>query len=266
MSALLNAGRISTPRPNIRLQTRSPQAEPLPLTGDILDPINLKPSVKVKIASCISHFNKFLLLRNEQLTKDGEEIGKTEYKDLTFADVDTGTYISGFAYYLAKTARRYKKVDGNLLSYASATGYMSAIKSDLITKFRFTSAVPKQLSTDVWRRYMTTMFGIMFERSRRERKPLQGSKKSCDAKDRFGIMAVCIWDGTLQNAELMNFFQSMVMNCGRGCEIALSRLDHLNMKTLICKLMMPKKASIDYNGYRTSGPPRQLIIPPISIL
>ena len=45
-------------------------------------------------------------------------------------------------------------------------------------------------------------------------------------------MAVCIWDGTLHNAELMNFFQSMVMNCGRGCEIGLSRIDHLQMKML----------------------------------
>ena len=80
MSAILNAGRISTPRPNIRLQTRSPVTDPLPLTGDILDPINLKPSVKVKIGSCISHFNKFLLLRIEQLMKEGKAIGKTEYE------------------------------------------------------------------------------------------------------------------------------------------------------------------------------------------
>ena len=57
MSALLTAGRILTPPPNIRLQTRSPTATPLPLTGDILDPVNLKPSVKVKIGFCISHFN-----------------------------------------------------------------------------------------------------------------------------------------------------------------------------------------------------------------
>ncbi len=121
-------------------------------------------------------------------------IGKTEYKALTFADVDTGTYISGFAFYLAKTAHRYKKVDEDLLSYGSATGYMSAIRSDLITKFRFDSAVLKQLSPDVWKRYMTTIFGIMYERSWRERKPMQGRKESCDAKDRFGIVAVCIWE------------------------------------------------------------------------
>ena len=124
------------------------------------------------------------------------------------------------------------KKDGALLSYASATGYMSSMKSSLVTKFRFHSDVPKQLSPDIWKRYMTTIFGIMYERSRRERKPMHGTKESCDAKDRFGIMAVCIWDGTLHNAELMIFFQSMVMNCGRGCEIGLSRLDHLQMKTV----------------------------------
>ena len=232
MSALLTAGRISTPPPNIRLQTRSPTATPLPLTGDILDPANLKPSVKVKIGSCISHFNKFLTLRNEQLTKEGKVTEKTKYNDLTFEDVDTGDYMSGFAFYLAKTARRYMKVDGDPISYASATGYMSAIKSDLTNKFRYDSAVPKQLSTDIWKQYMNQILSIIYERQRRQRKPMHGSKDSCDAKDRFGIMAVCIWDGTLQNAELMNFFQSMVMNCGRGCEIGLSRLDHLKLKTL----------------------------------
>ena len=36
----------------------------------------------------------------------------------------------------------------------------------------------------------------------------------------------------MYNAEFMNFFQSMVMNCGRGCEIGLTRFEHFTMKTI----------------------------------
>ena len=38
-----------------------------------------------------------------------------------------------------------------------------------------------------------------------------------------------MWSGTLNNAEFMNFYQSMVSNCGRGSEIAISKFKHLAM-------------------------------------
>ena len=160
MSRQIIAGRISPPLANIRLQTRTTNNSPSPLVGDILDPTNLKPTAKVKLTSAISHFNTYLSLRNEQLVKDNEECGQSNLDELTFEDLDTGNYVSGFAYYLAKTARRYKKADGIPLSYASATGYMSSIKSSLITKFRFDSCTPKQISPDIWKRYMTQIFCI----------------------------------------------------------------------------------------------------------
>ena len=51
-------------------------------------------------------------------------------------------------------------MDEKLLSYGSATGYMPAIKLSLIVKFRFVSAVPKQLSYDIWKQYTSQIFGI----------------------------------------------------------------------------------------------------------
>ena len=45
----------------------------------------------------------------------------------------------------------------------------------------------------------------------------------------MGVIAVCIWSGTLNNAEFMNLFQSMVNNCGRGSEIAITKFKDLSM-------------------------------------
>ena len=81
------------PPPNIRLQTRSPVTASPSLTGDILDPINLNPSVKVKMSSCVSHFNNFLSSRNKQFVSEGKPIGITQYDELIFQDIDTSTYI-----------------------------------------------------------------------------------------------------------------------------------------------------------------------------
>ena len=79
---------------------------------------------------------------------------------------------------------------------------------------------------------MAKLHSTMWERCRRENKPMHGSKQAATEKDRFGIYAICVWDGKLKNAEFLNFFQSMVMNCGRGCEIGLTKFEHLEMKKI----------------------------------
>ena len=38
-----------------------------------------------------------------------------------------------------------------------------------------------------------------------------------------------MWSATLDNAEFMNLFQSMVSNCGRGSEIAITKLKDMQM-------------------------------------
>ena len=58
------------------------------------------------------------------------------------------------------------------------------------------------------------------------------SKESAIYADQLGLIAICMWSGTFPNAEFMNKNQSMVMNCGRGSEISITKLSNLHLKTI----------------------------------
>ena len=46
------------------------------------------------------------------------------------------------------------------------------------------------------------------------------------------IIAVCIFSATLNNAEFMNLFQSMVNNCGMGSKIAITKYENISMTVI----------------------------------
>ena len=73
------------------------------------------------------------------------------------------------------------------------------------------------------------MRAVKFNYARKSHHPLMGTKEAATEHDKKGVVAVCMWSDTLNNAEFMNFFQSMVSNCGRGSEIAISKYKHLSM-------------------------------------
>ena len=56
-----------------------------------------------------------------------------------------------------------------------------------------------------------------------------GHKEAATEQDKMGLSAVCIWTGTLENAEFVNLFQGMVMNCGRGSDIAISKFSDFSL-------------------------------------
>ena len=90
-------------------------------------------------------------------------------------------------------------------------------------------AIPLQLQDGIWKRYLETMRAVKFNCARKSHHPLMGTKEAATEHDKKGVIAVCMWSGTLNNAEFMNFFQSMVSNCGRGSEIAISKYKDLSM-------------------------------------
>ena len=71
-----------------------------------------------------------------------------------------------------------------------------------------------------------------WELCRSEKVPIFGSKDSSTDKDRLDLFAVYLRSGTLANAEYLNYFQSIVMNCGSGSEIGLLRCNHLKMRSI----------------------------------
>ena len=108
---------------------------------------------------------------------------------------------------------------------------MGAVKNDLLDKFH-RIGVPSQLKEEVWRRKITRVRSIKVEQAKQRMKPMFGSKEAASDADRMAILAICIWTGNVINAEFLNFFQSMVMNCGRGSEIGVTRFQDLNLKRI----------------------------------
>ena len=198
---------------------------------DIVDSVNSKSKTVEKRTSARSHFDYFLALRNTKLTGEGKDAGISTFDELTFDDVDKGPYIGEFANYIARVARMYMDPKRNLMSYLSATGYLGAIKNALLDKFN-PVGVPSQLKEEVWKRKITIVRGIKAEQAKVQRKPMFRSKEAASDADRTGIGAICIWTGNVINAEFLNLFQSMVMNCGRGSEIGVTSFRDLHLKAI----------------------------------
>ena len=111
---------------------------------DLLSAENAKIKVIEKRTSATMHFNFYLQLQAQARTVLGLDPGLTRLEDITFTDCSNGRYIGEFASYLAKIARGYCKADNDLVKYATAVNYMSAIKIILIVKFK-NVGVPLQL-------------------------------------------------------------------------------------------------------------------------
>ena len=77
-------------------------------------------------------------------------------------------------------------------------------------------SIPLQLQDGIWKRCLETMRAFKFNCERKRHHPLMGTKEAATEHDKKGGIAVCMWSGTLNNAEFMIFFQYMVSNCGRG--------------------------------------------------
>ena len=203
---------------------------------DIMDDMNCKTKVAEKRKTSQSHFNFFLTIRNTKLLAEGKQAGKASHADITFEDVNTGTYIGEYANYLGQVARTHMNPKNELISCGSAAGYMSAIRTYFLDKFNsqgHNNGIPMQLQTELWKRKSSRVRSMKIMQAKINNKPVFGSKEAASDEDRTGIMALCIWSGNVVNAEFFNFFQSMVMNCGRGSEIGIARLDHLHMRHII---------------------------------
>ena len=200
--------------------------------GDILDPKKAHAKVREKRSSATKHFECYLAMKNKELLANNKAVGVSKMDEIKFEDVHTGNYIGEYCDYLATKAKRWCKPTGGPISYPSAAGYMGSIKNMLLDKFKQNVLTPKQLQVETWKRYMSKLRSTMWGRCRKNKTPMHGTKGSATEKDRNAIFLICLWSGTLYNAEFMNFFQSMVMNCGRGCEIGLTRFEHFTMKTI----------------------------------
>ena len=152
---------------------------------DLLNDHNTKIKVIEKRQSATTRFNFYLALQAQARHNAGLEVGLTRFEDMTFEDSNSGRYIGEFADYLATTSRKYCKADSELVKYATAVNYMSAIKIMLIIKFK-NVGVPLQLQTEVWKRYLETMRSVKWEESRKKQNRMIGHKEAATEEDKMG--------------------------------------------------------------------------------
>ena len=194
---------------------------------------------KEKKKSMISHFEYFLKLRGENI-KSGAIEGRQmiKYTDITYDDLDKTKLAGEFASYLANVATKYQKKDGDPISYQTATGYMSSFKCSMIDHYHL-KGMPHQFTQQIWSRMLAQIRHSKWEYARQHKLKLFGSKDAATGNDKMGLLAVCLWSGTLANAEFMNLFNAMVTNCGRGSEISITSFDQLTMKRIEEENMAP---------------------------
>ena len=70
---------------------------------------------------------------------------------------------------------------------------------------------------------------IKWEESRKKQSRMIGHKEAATEQDKMGLSAVCIWTRTLENTELMNLCRGMVMNCGKGSDIAIANFSDFSL-------------------------------------
>ena len=192
-----------------------------------------------KRKSMISHFNHFLKCRTAKIEQGHVGRNIVTFDDITYDDIDKGKLVGEWATYLADDATNYRKPNGVPISYQTATGYMSSFKCTMIDLFHDHN-VAKQFDPQVWTRMLSQVRSTKFEYARIHKIKLFGSKKSANRCDLKSLFAICLWDGSLGNAEFMNLFQCMIHNCGRGSEIAISQFNQLSMKTIVPEDGLPE--------------------------
>ena len=92
--------------------------------------------------------------------------------------------------------------------------------------------------------------------ARKNKIKLFGSKDAASGDDKKGLLVVCLWTGNLSNSEFMSLFNTMISNCGRESEIAMTSYDQLSMKSIEEENMAPFKTLQQFvHRIKTEGAP-----------
>ena len=185
-----------------------------------------------KRTSMASHFNFCLAMRTEKI-RNGEMVGTPieSFEDVTWEDLNEGSIVGEWASYLQDVARKNMKINQDFISYSTATGYMSSFKCALIDKFH-KKGVPAQFESQIWSQMLAKIRQSKFQYAQKHKKRMFGSKIAASKEDNRGLVALVLWKGSVQNAEFMMLFHSMIHNCGRGSEIAILTWESCKLKLI----------------------------------
>jgi hypothetical protein len=128
--------------------------------------------------------------------------------------------IGCFFTYLGTAAMKMGNPVNGRISYSSATGYASSVKTYFTMKFRGQQDSVPVFQRDVWRTYRLQLLKCFEEEVRKTGKAIAGSHLASTDMDRIGIAKACIWFNTPPMAEFWHLNNTSFQCSGRGSEVS----------------------------------------------
>jgi len=196
-------------------------------------------SAKKKINMALKHLNIFLkdYLVQVKATKvaDAAELPYSgfecnppfESKDAFWDDL-----MGCFFDYLALHAYVGGKSEKGRLSYSSATGYASSIKSFYTNKFRKLGPELRVFTESCWRCLRNKLLTAYKKHALAGGKSILTPHITSTVEDRRALAIGCFWSGSTDLAEFLHLNNAKFHLCGRGSEVSLLRVESLYLKDI----------------------------------
>ena len=180
-------------------------------------------SAKEKEKNALKHLNyfmkhhakqrKYTFVRAQELDFEATEQNNAWWDDM----------IGCFFTYLSLHARCYCDPDKERISYNSASGYASSVKSYFSNKFRTRVNEIPVFQTERWKALRVKLLARYEDDNRNSGKSLVNPHEASNRTDREAIATGCIWLNSPQGAEFWHINVTMTQYSGRGSEVALDR-------------------------------------------
>ena len=195
-----------------------------------------------KTPAALGHFNFFLkgYCEKHNFNRKGfppithiDQIPYEGLEGLVRGDgINSGTFWSDlfgkFFFYLAHQARRDYNEKKPLLKYDSGTGYASAVKTYLESKYRDKPIIPA-LETGKWRKLRNLHWKQCEQRDKKAGRRTVDPKIASTEDDRKAIANACILLGTAESAEFYGLNVFAFHLCGRGREVSTLKPEDLGL-------------------------------------
>lgn len=136
--------------------------------------------------------------------------------------------IGNFFNHLAFDAYKYLNKKKGLISYESATGYASAIKSYILNRFRDKQAL-LVFCDPSWRKLRNLLLTKFKERAKRTGQRITTPKVASTDDDRKAMANACFWLGTAEAAEFHGLNVFLYHLIGRGREVSTLKPEDISI-------------------------------------
>jgi len=151
------------------------------------------------------------------------------FAHITYEHVTSFKFIGKVVTYFASHAYKFCKEKSGLLSYLSATGYLSAFKTHFVLKYKERSEI-KPFADKMWTRYRSKLRRLKIAQALAAKKLLSEPKKAAEDDDRWTMFGIGLWGNTKQGARLIALMSILFQVGGRVSEGSTVHKEDLRTK------------------------------------